>query len=36
MYDAVLARATSSATFRRRVDRSALRVLDLKQAAGLL
>jgi beta-N-acetylhexosaminidase len=36
MYGAVLARATSSADFRRRVARSALRVLELKQAAGLL
>lgn len=36
MYGAVLTLATSSSDFRRRVNRSALRVLELKQAAGLL
>ncbi len=36
MYRAVLARATSSASFRRQVNRSALRVLELKQTGGLL
>lgn len=36
MYDAVLARARSDAIFRARVQQAALRVLDVKQARGLL